>query len=82
MGDVLEILWHRVDRKNVPERNIIGNVIRLPTTAADSTLLVRVPTSIPRETKKRGPITRNGKTSGVMPAWAPKRVIPTNVISR
>src|SRR5712692_3540569 len=68
--------------KKVPDRNIIGNVIRFPTTAADSTLFVTVPTSIPRETKKSGPITRNGRIKADIPMWAPKSPIPTTVISK
>src|SRR6266571_328893 len=48
----------RLTGKKVPERNIIGKVIRFPTTAADSTLLLTIPTSIPRDTKNSGPITK------------------------
>ena len=49
----------------MPERNIMGKVIRLPTTAADSTLFETVPTSIPSETKRNGPRSRNGMIAAV-----------------
>src|SRR6266567_1620373 len=72
----------RLTGKKVPDRNIIGKVIRLPTTAADSTLLLTVPTSIPRETKNKGPNTRNGRIRRETAMWAPNRYVPTVVIRR
>ncbi len=68
--------------KNVPERNIMGNVMRLPTTAADSTLVETVPTSIPRETNMNGPSRRNGMTHGVKVMCAPKAKMPNADIRR
>jgi hypothetical protein len=64
--------------KNVPDRNIIGKVIRLPTTAADSTLVETVPTSIPRDTKRNGPMRRNGMIHRVNVICAPKAKTPTS----
>src|SRR5205809_5289447 len=68
--------------KKVPERNIIGNVIRFPTTAADSTLLLTIPTSIPSDTKNSGPITRNGIIIKAQSRCAPKSATPTWVIRK
>src|SRR6266516_2765720 len=72
----------RLTGKKVPERNIIGNVIRLPTTAADSTLLLIIPTSIPRDTKNSGPITKNGSIINLYSRCAPKSAAPTWVIRK
>src|SRR5450759_3204548 len=68
--------------KNVPERNIIGKVTRFPTTAADSTLFETVPTSIPSETKRNGPSSRNGTISREKVMWAPSKPTPRAVIRK
>ena len=68
--------------KNVPDKNIIGNVIMLPITLAVSTLFVMVPTSMPREQNIIGPRMKKGtsQTVRVMLAWNNK--IPTATMSK
>src|SRR3974377_969077 len=68
--------------KKVPERNIMGNVMMSPPTPADSTLFVTVPTSIPRETKNRGPIIRKGITAALIETCAEKKSLPNKVIKK
>ena len=46
--------------KNVPERNIIGNVTTFPITPAVSGFFVMVPTSMPNEQNIIGPRIRKG----------------------
>jgi hypothetical protein len=51
--------------RNVPARNIIGNVTMFPITPAVSGFLVTVPTSIPKEAKSVEPRTRKGTSQTV-----------------
>jgi hypothetical protein len=68
--------------KNVPDKNIIGNVIMLPSTLAVSTLFVIVPTSIPIEQNIIGPKMKNGISQTVSVMCAPNKKIPTATMSR
>ena len=52
----------------------------MPTTAADSGVVEDVPTSIPSDTKSRGPTSRNGRTPSERVMWAPKSRIPVATI--
>ena len=72
----------RLMGKNVPDKNIIGNVIMLPTTLAVSTLFVTVPTSMPSEQKSIGPRMKKGISQIVRVMFAPNTKTPTATMSK
>jgi hypothetical protein len=77
----------RLMGKKVPDKNIIGNVIMLPTTLAVSVLFVTVPTSIPSEQNIIGPRIKNGmsqtiRVMSVRMMCASNTKIPTAAMSK
>ena len=68
--------------KNVPARNIIGNVTMFPIIPAVSGFLVTVPTSMPNEEKSVGPKIRKGISQIVNVMCASKAKIPTTAMRR
>ena len=68
--------------KNVPARNIMGNVTMLPMTPAVSGFFVTVPTNMPSAAKSIGPKTKKGINQGVIATCAPKAKIPTPTINK